>query len=1141
MSDHTPPESSMPTNDPSLAPGEQSGSHAGAKPKAEKPYEAIPTVYQIQKGGLEIQGAPISAYIDCGPNKNIRMTYDLLVNYSNLVGKRIQYLTHRRSEEHNTNIELESILQDVSPRLKKWSDYLEHGGPRPDQSEVLTQEDIDLYYYLVTDEITQRGAMLGYETFLHFTRGHFQPHAERFSSSMRRGIETPYNRWLYTSTRDERKIIEDLERWEKVRVDLTQALTGRSPRALLRSNWGLCVGSMFRRDSMELKLPMQILYELEQSTEPVIRRYRDAHDGHIQNVTDFLVNIDDPRERVIAIEAYHQAIQKAVAKRFHPKADELINAYIDRKKETWEEKHWVESAKANKEKLESKKELTEEQKKIPTQFRTELTGIRDFLLGKQSGEAGEISGGITTRVLALQDAIGAYRTYSTLPENVLDGPQGLRTLLAGAQQKVDNGGFNLAGGAVVVPAHIQRLNDNVARCTAALDAFDGNLPPYDAMALNKKADTKTALLTALEKATTDYNTSLNKVYEDAVKERDRIQGRIDAVTKELDVRSKAVETAYKFIEVDNPEFLIKVTDLRERINHFIAHPPAEFNTPQNIAEFTAQSASLDRVIDFMTNHLLNDLRRNPGQLIDAYVTRPSVRDYQLDRNLFEAMLLPFEEHIRKYEDILTGHLDEDTGTRIKALELELRIIGADNTEGTLEKGKSRVLVEGETGRALTDLKAIASGQPVERDLSAIITDILCNHKDIIEAKEAGDSLGLNDPLLWRRVFSNKFILQSAVEWYLSRGGLRLPDPVHAWSMDLDPPPAAAGAAAPDLRFRNLVIERMASDHIELARFLTFIVEKRLQDAANPLQVQAGVIEAEQAGGQPPGTITYAPHPRNGIAATIFAVEDDNDFNRRMRTREDIYYRFRSTEGEIDNIGDVRFMDPNVGGLREGIVGSVVTSNLDPVTIDLGGRPRQFRLRTLFRRTAWGNLRFDIQMQADPSLDGLHIPQFNGDFNRRWVDLGSHRYNDYAEFQTEIRNLLPHAGALALANPILDNFRDTISQHVLKSLGEYFINLTPVQKLNWRRFPDVPITPPELINAGFSRISLNQSGLIELLRADGTRTSLDSALEGEYDIPNPVAIGGISHRRMNRDEIDQLLQTIGRQIFNMTGRGEGIIW
>lgn len=1118
MSDHTPPESSMPMEDPTPV------RHDGGHNAGDKLKKGVKSGLDRLQKEFEIKEAPHHAYIDSGDSRNVRLSRDLIISLKELCGPRLDYLERKAKDEKGDFTELDVIVREVAPKIIKLANFLE-GGHAPGENDHLTQADLDAVYYLLMDEVEQRGAMMGYEVFLHPTCRGWRPEAQQFGTS-RRGVETPYTQYLAAHGQSREKIVEDLEKWEGVRINFEQALTGRGLRDRIfdRANWGISRTSMFRRDRSELRLHTEILHALEESDEPVIRNFIATH-GHIQRVTDLLVSLDSPRERNIAIRAYHEAISKASAKRFQLKADELLEKNLEIRQGVWEKQGYMETAEKNLKALEGEGQLTPEQKTELEELRDGLKSIPAILRGVKK-EDGTIQGGMPGRVHKLNEAIVDYNTYFN-EHNLVN----LRAQFTAAELTL---GAYTAG--TLPPANpppdLQRLEQRVQDLTAALAAVP---PGLNQVQLTSYIQTYTALATGAE---TKYSESLAKYREIAQKEVGRIQEEITRTEGEINTRGQKIRDEHQFIDTDIPDLLITLTGLRDDLLRLApravggaARPPAAAHIVHHVGLIDAQVDHLQAVIDYLNLALDGNLAAVPpirglkmalNQTIPDYATN---YNFQFDRNAFRDLILPFDKDIKSYEEMLKGEHDAEREDIIKGVQLIQHIVGVGQDDGTLGKGQARLLAEGQNGGIMTEIRNTRRLAPVR--------DVICNHPEILGAKKKDgedkeESLGIGDTLLWQRVFSDVFILQSFVEWSVRRSGLEVP----AGAFNLE---------AVNDNFRQRVINKMTSNHIEFGQFLNYLVEKRLCDAGERLEVKTELREA--AGTSATGRITYGNHDRIGPAATIFAVEKNAEFTTRVRYKEKHYYASSSTEGEIDNIGVVRHT-------RSGFVHylNITSPEHDPLVLDLPDAPpagvtvagparrRNIPLSIHLRTTPSINGgRFQIHIQADPSLAGLGINRI-GSLNRRWVNLlglfdqiSDKKYNNFADLETQIHNLLPNVP------------QAEVGKYILRSLGAYFLELSPTQRLaEFGRFPDASINPappapgvyPGLAALGFQRISLDSSGVIELVRTVGgaapTRISIDSALEGTFNI-------GGADRRLNATEAEELTRLTGEHVFNIVRR------
>lgn len=1124
MSDHEPAASSMPTEDPTPPPARRAESHSGDK-KDDNPIKSTTDRDRIVKEGLPIKDAPHHAYIDSGDSRNVRLSRDLIISLKELCGPRLDYLKRKASDEKGHFTELEEIVREVSPKIIKWANFLE-GGPTPGENDHLTQADLDAVYYLLMDEVEQRGAMMGYEVFLHPTHRGWRPEAGQFSAS-RRGVETPYTKYLAAQGQDRTKIEEDLEKWEGVRINFEQALTGRGLRDRIfdRANWGVCRTSMFRRDRSELRLHTEILHALEESDEPVIRNFIATH-GHIQRVTDLLVSLDSPAERNIAIKAYHEAISKASAKRFQLKADVLLKKNLERREAVWDEKGWKETAEENLKELEGEGQLTHEQK-------TELEGLRDGLksipaiLRGVKKEDGTTQGGMPGRVHKLNEAIVDYNTYFN-EHNLVN----LRAQFTAAELTLS---AYTAGTlpALNPPPDLQRLEQRVQDLGTSLTVAPSGL---NLAQLTSYTQTYTSLVAGAE---AKYSERLAQYRDIAQKEVGRLQAEITKVEGEINARGQKIRDEHQFVETDIPDLLITMTGLRDDLLRLApraagggARPPAAAYIANHVGLIDAQVDHLQTVIDYLNLALdgnpagappVRGLKMAVNQTLTDYATN---YNFQFDRNVFRDLMLPFEKDIKSYEEILKGEHNEERETRIKGVQLIQCIVeGGKDKDGTLGKTIARNLAEGQAGRILTETRNTHSLAPVR--------DVICNHPEILGAKKKKEdgkeeeSLGIGDTFLWQRVFSDVFILQSYVEWSVRRGGLTIP------------PPPVAGGADFNLEnfnddFRQIVIDKMTSNHIDFGQFLNYLVEKRLHDADAKPEIQVNLREAE--GVAATGIVTYNNHNRIGPAATIFAVEDNAEFAANIRTKENPYYTSPSAESEIDNIGVV---DHSRSGFVHYL--NITSPEHDPLTLDLvdagaaaGAVPRRRNIPLSIHLRTTPSInggRFQIYIQADPSLAGLGINRI-GSLDRRRVNLlglfdqiFDKKYNNFTDLETQIHNLLPNI-------PQAD-----VGKYIRRSLGGYFLELSPSQRLtDFGRFPDAAINPapgsyPRLLALGFQRISLDSSGVVELVRTVGgatTRISIDSALEGTFNIAG-------ADRRLNATEVEELIRLTGEHVFNIVRR------
>lgn len=1126
MGDHSQAESSMPISDPTPPPDR----HNGGKNAGDKLISGVKSGLNRLQHEFEIKDAPHHAYVDSGDSKNVRLPRDLIISVDELCGQWSDYLERKAADEKADFTELEDIIRDVAPKVRKWANFLE-GGHAPGENDHLTQADLDAVYYLLMNEVEQRGAMMGYEVFLHPTRRGWRPEAEQFAAT-RRGVETPYTKYLAAHGQDRTKIEEDLEKWEGVRINFEQALTGRGLRDRIfdRANWGISRTSMFRRDRSELRLHTEILHALEESDEPVIRNFIATH-GHIQRVTDLLVSLDSPTERNIAIKAYHEAISKASAKRFQLKAGDLLKKHLERREAVWDQKGWMETAEENLKHLEAEGQLTPEQKTELDTLRTDMTKVRDLLRGKRD-EQGQLQGGLSSRLQQLQEGVITLRTYTNDPEHNLVAIKVDRDDHKGRLDAYSKGQLPAAD----VPQELTDLK-------TIMDALKTELTNAQAALLAPTPADKAVireLQSRVQQSISSFNEAKGRYSTSEQEQVNSLNGKITTIEGEVSTKETAIKDSYKFIETEIPDDITTITDLRNRLTRLTTVPPpiAPHIIP-HVVQLTNQITHLNNTLTFLNSMLtggvvavgvgvMSPVRKGQGETISTYAAR---YDFYLPQDQFrDVVVLPFEDEIKLYDEVKKGVHDEEREDKIKAVQLVRHIVGEDQQhEGTIRKTDARLLAEGQDGRTLTELRNT-------RNL-AIVRDIICNHAEILGAKKSGEdnkgeSLGIGDTLLWQRVFSDVFILQSYVEWSVRRGGLTVP-----------PPPAAGGAGfylqnAND-DFRHIVIDKMTSNLIDFGRFLNYLVEKRLHDAGEQLTVQATLREAE--GVAATGVIKYRNNVhRIGRAASIFAVENNAHFAARVRTQENHYYASSSAEGEIDNIGVVRHT-------RSGFVHylNIFSPPHDPLVLDLADagaaagaptRERNIPLSVHLRTspTLAGRGRFQILLQADPSLAGLGINRL-GRLDRRWVNLlglgdqiTDRRYTNYGDLIVQIQNLLPNIPSLE------------IGRWISRSLGGYFLQLSPNQRLTeFGRFPDAVINPappapgvyPGLAALGFQRISLDSSGVVELVRTVGaatTRISIDSALDGEFDVA-----GG--RRKLSTAETEELIRLTGAHVFNIVRR------
>ncbi|OGG22547.1 hypothetical protein A3D03_00185 [Candidatus Gottesmanbacteria bacterium RIFCSPHIGHO2_02_FULL_40_13] len=1114
MATESPEQAALATSDPT--PTHHDGGHSiGNKLKT-----GVKSGLDRLQHEFEIKEAPHHAYVDSGDARNVRLPRDLIISADELCNHWSDYLERKAIDEKGDFTELEVIIRKVAPKVRKWANFLE-GGHAPGENDHLTQADLDAVYYLLMNEVEQRGSMMGYEVFLHPTRRGWQPEAQQFAAT-RRGVETPYTKYLAAHGQDRAKIKEDLEKWEGVRIKFEQALTGRGFRDRIfdRANWGICRTSMFRRDRSELRLHTEILHALENSDEPVIRNFIATH-GHIQRVSDLLVTLDSPAERNIAIRAYHEAISKASAKRFQLKAGDLLEKLLESREKVWEEEGWIKTAEENLLALEGEGQLTREQKTELDALRTDMTKVRDLLRGKRD-EQGQLQGGLPARLQQLQESVLTLHTYTTDPEHNLVTIKADRDNHKDRQDAYTKGQLPAAD----VPQELTDLKTIMDALKTELTNVQVALPaaptPADKAVIRE-------LQSRVQQSISSYNEAKGRYSSSEQEQLNSLNSKITTIEGEISTKETVIRDSYKFIETEIPDFITTITDLKNRLTRLTTAPsPVAAHITPHIAQLTAQIAHLNNTLTFLNGMLtggavaggvgvMSAVRKGQGETISVYAAR---YNFYLPQDQFrDVVILPFEDEIKLYDEIKKGVNDEERETKIKGIHLIQHIAGVgEGNEGTLGKTISRNLAEGQDRRILTEIRNTHSLAPVR--------DAICNHSEILRAKKKDSegnevSLGIGDTLLWKRVFSDVFILQSYVEWSVRRGGL------------IVPPPPAGGAADFNLEtandpFRKRVIEKMTSNHIEFGQFLNYLVEKRLRDAGERLEVKTNLREAS-------GT-SYGNHDIIGPAATIFTVENNAKFAARVRSQEPPYY-ISSVEGEIDNIGIVRHT-------RSGFVHylNIVSPSHDPLVLDLADagaavgaptRKRNIPISIQLRTTRGGRTgRFRVSLQADPSLQGLGINTL-GRLDRRWVDIGNNIWH-----QIPARGYGNFGNLLAQINTLIPNVPQVdVGNYILRSLGGYFLELSPTQRLTeFGRFPDAAIIPanfPSLTNPnlGFQRISLDSSGVVELVRTVGgatTRISIDSALEGEFDIAG-------ARRRLNATEAEELIRLTGEHVFNIVRR------
>lgn len=1113
MSDQMPPESSMPTEDPTPA------HHDSGQSRGDKLKKAVNSGLDRLQKEFEIKEAPHHAYIDSGDSRNVRLSRDLIISLKELCGPRLDYLERKAKDEKGDFTELDVIVREVAPKIIKLANFLE-GGHAPGENDHLTQADLDAVYYLLMDEVEQRGAMMGYEVFLHPTCRGWRPEAQQFAAT-RREVETPYTKYLAAHGQSREKIVEDLEKWEGVRINFEQALTGRGLRDRIfdRANWGISRTSMFRRDRSELRLHTEILHALEESDEPVIQNFIATH-GHIQRVTDLIVSLNSPAERKIAIEAYHEAISKASAKRFQLKADVLLKKNRDRREAVWEDQGYMKTSEENLKKLEGEGKLTTEQQKELEELRTDMTKVRDLLRGKRN-EQGQLQGGLSAHLQQLQEGVITLLTYTSDPEHNLvtikvDRDNHKDRLDAYTEKQLP---------VVNVPQELTDLKTIADAISTDLTTAQSASPP-DAKFIRE-------LQTRLQQSLNSYTESKDRYLLSEQEQLKTLNGQIATIEGEISTKETGIRDSYKLIETEIPDYITTITDLRNRLVRLTtAPPPVAAHITPHIAQLTTQITHLNNSLTFLKGMLtggavasgvgaMSPVRKGQGETISAYAAR---YNFYLPQDQFrDIVVLPFEDEIKLYDEVKKGVHDAEREDLIKGIQLIQHIVGVGEDDGTLGKGQARLLAEVQNGGMMTEIRNTGSLAPVR--------DAICNHPEILGAKKKDgedkeESLGIGDTLLWQRVFSDVFILQSFVEWSVRRGGLTVPSGAFNLEVINDD-------------FRQRVINKMTSNHIEFGQFLNYLVEKRLCDAGEKLEVKTELREA--AGTSATGRITYGNHDRIGPAATIFAVEKNAEFTTRVRYKEKHYYASSSTEGEIDNIGVVRHT-------RSGFVHylNITSPEHDPLVLDLpdagavAGAPtlkRNIPISIQLRTSRGGrNGRFRISLQADPSLQGLGINTL-GRLDRRWVDIGNNIWHGplFARGYGDYGNLLTQIGTLISNVPQAE-----VGKYITRSLGAYFLELSPTRRLaEFGRFPDAAINPappapgvyPGLAALGFQRISLDSSGVIELVRTVGaatTRISIDSALDGEFDI-------GGARRKLNTTEVEELTRLTGEHVFSIVRR------
>lgn len=1077
---------------------------------------------------------PHSEYIHCGDNKDVRIQIETVREIANYATKRLSHLRGLKNLENTTRTEVETLLLAYGDKWVEWGNFLEGRADAKDLPEI-EQADLDLAYYLLEDEIFQKGTLLGYESILHgpgllmsglgsLYRGQWEAQIRQHSPAFRDNL-TDYQRYTYESTQDPAKITEMLTGLEKTRIELLQGLTGKGPHdpAWRRANWGLCLDSIGRRDNSEIKLHTQILQHLEGNKDfrAVLTRYQRDH-PHVRTITDLLINVSNAQDRDLIIRAYQEAMNVAVASRLKERAHDFTERWLlkgDRQK-AWTELGLVEKADQNRKVLEKERDLSEKDKARLTQVETDLGKVRKFLSGVEGDEITASSdGGLAGKITTLQSAISACKEYHDRPENITSE---LETQLGDAQSRhkaLVEGNFIFASLPTHIKDDIKLSQDLIDGIKKRLDAARlGTVMPVVASGAPLPAPSYTfhsiedqnrqtkSIEDELRSAQTKLNTLVSG-YEQAEQARiDKLNGDIKAIRNAVKPLEEAVNNAYKFIETELPTTIAGINDMLARLQELHDDPPEQLS-PEHIDELQEQINHLTTLRnDYLTAEIINQLRKTPGETTQGYAGR--IFAYVHDSALYQENLQNLAGHIRAYDEMEILEAKKEADDRVPAIKLVAYLAagkdGTDPQHALLVKAYSRILAEGKAGE-LKILEALHDRHDLDE-----LRDVLCNHPEILADEDRRDSD------LWRRVFSDVFILQAGVEFYSQKG-------------DLDIPPAgtAVNLRDADDEFRMRLIERMASSHIELAEFLTFLVEKRLGDAAHMLSVQTDVYE-EQPPAFPGGAMSYGAVSRLGPAAKIFSIEENDQFMDRIRAAKHMHYRHVTEELDVENVGFVRYIRPNLDGNIEGDLARLETHESDPVILEMSGRRREFSAYITLGHgipsSIFGRSGFRLHIRANPSLNGLGIDQFNGRFNDRWVDFDWHRYRNHDEFTAALNSLVP-----GLTHADSGVFVSGIDRFVLKSLGNWFLSTARDNRIQYRDFPDIEIPgtvgiTDNLFAAGYRRLSLDRtSGELVLTREDGERISARTALR--RDAENPL----------NTDGVDQLFRFVGRQVFDILGR------
>ena len=1048
------------------------------------------------------------------PTGEVRLQIGTVKGVASVVVKRMRDIEALAGKELTAQTTIDSLVRLRGKNWESWLKYIEslENGVKPEKlPDALTQNDIDLGYMVVDDEILQRGLCMGVEMvetlerpglrrfipFISPLKQHHRSDAKFAPSEVHQaGLMTDRMYNNYRSDQDMSKVVKDQTLLEDVRANLIQDMTGVRPkdRAWNPRDWGTSLDNLFNPDGSGFKLRDAINEKLEGSAtlRPILDRYR------YTTIADLLVNIHEPEVRIQALKAYHDALNGAIGDHFKNVGKEITGEFNLARIKEFTDAGLIETARENSTLLQELQTDNEARNPIFNELQTGIQNFVDTLDGKEAKDGKGAEPGLRLKVQTLVDAIGDYQTYRN--DKYLDARPAVVALVNNQN--------------VIVRPAIPSLEDRLNAINATLDAYNNgqvpqNAPPeignyqvqIDALdqqinqaqgqALNNLLNNRNLLIQKHAEAVNRARTSAQALST-------QLSAQLSTAQEGLRAKETAVQDAYKFVADDMPKMVQTATALWTRINDILVNPPI----PQDLRRYNAELTNIRNSIDTMRNFITADFLqgnaanvfRPTGESLQNYAAR---FNYQLNGQNFRNLILDLNVRVGDLKEIIEPEENEEFTARQSGVNLVLAIVDKPPTKEGQPEG---VAVIGKVNERLMAEMRDGDRKVLERlyknlDLD-VIRDLLCNHAEVLKNE------ALRDPAIQGRVFSDRFVLETAADFY----------------RDMEFPTADPNLDSANDAYRIALIKRMGSTHVELSQFLTYLVERRLNDASQQTTRVTAIREASYRPGRPRDPIGYHNVDVRGPAAGIFSVESNDSFIGRMRNERAPLLPVRSELVRVKNVGRVQELANESidfpGGRRFFRAQNVRIVNEHFTFDDGAGQQRELPVSIDFR-SGQGGQSYSINVKADRSLNG--IPGIPGPLNGRWVNLlgirdritGRRDFVDYNTFETSLDTLLPGVPP------------GETGKMVLRSLGDYFLAMKSDDRdFKFSRFPttDIPARYPALA-LNFQRIMLDSGGRVILYNATTNEA-----------VPFETA-----RRTVSQDQADQLLQFVGEIVFDTLGR------